>query len=133
MFQKELYNCIPSVTVWRVLRKRLRLKVYKLSIVQHVQHLEYHCKLFLEHLYMQIDVPEFCRALVGSVCACEVFIRATPLYFCIISESHTPCGLICIESEAQHFNTIMVQDDIATGPPCNIDIPRTIMAFCFVN
>jgi hypothetical protein len=34
MFQKELYNGIPNVTVWRVLRKHLHLKAYKLSIVQ---------------------------------------------------------------------------------------------------
>jgi hypothetical protein len=27
---------IPNVTVWGVLRKRLRLKAYKLSIVQHL-------------------------------------------------------------------------------------------------
>jgi hypothetical protein len=31
-FQKELYNGISNVTVWRVLRKRLHLKAYKLSI-----------------------------------------------------------------------------------------------------
>jgi hypothetical protein len=30
MFQEELYNAIPNVTVWRVLRKRLHLKAYKL-------------------------------------------------------------------------------------------------------
>jgi hypothetical protein len=34
---KELYNGIPIVTVWRVLRKRLHLKVYKLSIAQGVE------------------------------------------------------------------------------------------------
>jgi hypothetical protein len=28
VFQKELYNVIPNVTVWRVLRKRLHLKAY---------------------------------------------------------------------------------------------------------
>jgi hypothetical protein len=32
VFQKELYNGIPYVTVWRVLRKRLHLEAYKLSI-----------------------------------------------------------------------------------------------------
>jgi hypothetical protein len=33
--KKELYNNdIPNVTVWRVLRKRLHLKAYKLAIVQ---------------------------------------------------------------------------------------------------
>jgi hypothetical protein len=37
VFQKELYNSIPNVTVWRVLRKRLHLKAYKLSIVQHLE------------------------------------------------------------------------------------------------
>jgi hypothetical protein len=29
MLQKDLYNGIPNVTVWRVLRKSLHLKVYK--------------------------------------------------------------------------------------------------------
>jgi hypothetical protein len=37
MFQKELYSDIPNVTVWRVLRKCLHLKAYKLYIVQGVQ------------------------------------------------------------------------------------------------
>jgi hypothetical protein len=36
-FQKELYNGIPNVTLWRVLRKRLHLKAYKLPIVQHLE------------------------------------------------------------------------------------------------
>jgi hypothetical protein len=34
--KKELYNDIPNVTAWRVLRKRLLLKAHKLSIVQGV-------------------------------------------------------------------------------------------------
>jgi hypothetical protein len=34
VFQKELFNSIPTITAWRVLRKRLHLKAYKLSIVQ---------------------------------------------------------------------------------------------------
>jgi hypothetical protein len=29
MFRKELYNGIPNVTMWRVLRKFLHLKAYK--------------------------------------------------------------------------------------------------------
>jgi hypothetical protein len=33
VFQNELYNGIPNDTVWRVLRKRLHLKVYKLFIL----------------------------------------------------------------------------------------------------
>jgi hypothetical protein len=32
-FKKELYNGIPNVTVCRVLRKRLHLKAYKLSML----------------------------------------------------------------------------------------------------
>jgi hypothetical protein len=32
VFQKEFYNGIPNVAVWRLLRKRLHLKAYKLSI-----------------------------------------------------------------------------------------------------
>jgi hypothetical protein len=67
MFQKELYNGIPN-TVWQVLRKRLHLKAYKLSDLQHLErwivckpfsanvfvtlatkkHLEYHCKALFE-------------------------------------------------------------------------------------
>jgi hypothetical protein len=31
---EELYNGIPNVSVWRVLRKRLHLKANKLSISQ---------------------------------------------------------------------------------------------------
>jgi hypothetical protein len=37
MFQKELYNGIPNVTLWRVLRKYLHLKANKLSFVQGVE------------------------------------------------------------------------------------------------
>jgi hypothetical protein len=37
VFQEELYNDIPNVTAWRVLRKRLHLKAYKLSIDQGVE------------------------------------------------------------------------------------------------
>jgi hypothetical protein len=37
VFQKELYNVIPNVTVWPVLRKLLHLKTYKLFIVQGVE------------------------------------------------------------------------------------------------
>jgi hypothetical protein len=37
MSQKELYNGIPNVTVWRVLRKRLHLKAEKVSIVQGIE------------------------------------------------------------------------------------------------
>jgi hypothetical protein len=36
-FQEELYNGIPDVTLWRVLRKRLHLKEYKIYIVQSVE------------------------------------------------------------------------------------------------
>jgi hypothetical protein len=37
MFKKLVYNGIPNVAVWRVLRKCLHLKAYKLSIVQGVE------------------------------------------------------------------------------------------------
>jgi hypothetical protein len=37
MFQKQLYNDIPEVTMWRALRKRLHLKAYKLFVVQGVE------------------------------------------------------------------------------------------------
>jgi hypothetical protein len=36
VFQKEFYSGIPNVSVWGMLRKRLRFKTYKLSIVQGV-------------------------------------------------------------------------------------------------
>jgi hypothetical protein len=37
VFQKELYHGMPNVTLWRVLRKRLHSKAYKLFIVQHLE------------------------------------------------------------------------------------------------
>jgi hypothetical protein len=37
MFQKENYNVTPKPAVWRVFRKHLYLKVYKLPIVQHLE------------------------------------------------------------------------------------------------
>jgi hypothetical protein len=37
VFEKELCNGIPNVTLWQVLRHRLHLKAYKLSIVQHLE------------------------------------------------------------------------------------------------
>jgi hypothetical protein len=56
VLQKELYNGITNVAVWRVLRKRLRLKAYKLSIIQGVERWIVHsnicnsiAKLFLKH------------------------------------------------------------------------------------
>jgi hypothetical protein len=37
VFQIELYNGIPNVAVWQVLRKRLHFKPYKLSIIKGVE------------------------------------------------------------------------------------------------
>jgi hypothetical protein len=37
VIQKELYNDIPHVSVWRVLRKHLHLNAYKSSIAQSVE------------------------------------------------------------------------------------------------
>jgi hypothetical protein len=37
VFQKEIYNGITNIAVWRVLRNRLHLKLYKLPIVQHLE------------------------------------------------------------------------------------------------
>jgi hypothetical protein len=37
VFLKELYNGNPNVTVWRMLRKRLHLKVHKLFIAQRLE------------------------------------------------------------------------------------------------
>jgi hypothetical protein len=39
MFKKELYNAIPIVTLWQVLRKRLHLMANELSILQDVERL----------------------------------------------------------------------------------------------
>jgi hypothetical protein len=44
VFQKELYNGIPNVSVWRVLRKRLYLKEYKLYMIDTLYALK--CKRF---------------------------------------------------------------------------------------
>jgi hypothetical protein len=59
MFQKELYSGVPNVTVWRVLRKRLHLKAYKLSIVQHldqsrivVSHVTLRCGNFMKNVHL---------------------------------------------------------------------------------
>jgi hypothetical protein len=48
LFQKELYNGIPNVTVWAVFRKLLQLETYQLSIVQHLQRriVSTYCKRF---------------------------------------------------------------------------------------
>jgi hypothetical protein len=37
VFRKELHDGISNLTVWRVLRKSLRLKAFKLSIIQDVE------------------------------------------------------------------------------------------------
>jgi hypothetical protein len=37
VLQREIYSGIPNATVWQVLRKRLYLKAYKPSIVQHLK------------------------------------------------------------------------------------------------
>jgi hypothetical protein len=77
-FKKELYNFIPNVTVGRVLRKRLHLKAYKLSIVQHLerqQHLEYRCKVLFETPFItswcfatlyQFKDTNFCTVYLGT-------------------------------------------------------------------
>jgi hypothetical protein len=37
VFKKKLYDVIPNVTVWRVLRKRLYLNAYALFTIQGVE------------------------------------------------------------------------------------------------
>jgi hypothetical protein len=37
LFKKGFYNGTPNAAVWRMLRKRMRLKAYKLSIVEGVE------------------------------------------------------------------------------------------------
>jgi hypothetical protein len=49
MFKKELYNGVPNITVWKLLRKRLYLGTYKLSIVQHSNIWNSIVKRFLKH------------------------------------------------------------------------------------
>jgi hypothetical protein len=69
MFQKELYNGIPNITVRRVLRKRLHfiqhleqwivcmpLSVNVFVTLTTQQHLEYHCKALLNTLYNMTNV-----------------------------------------------------------------------------
>jgi hypothetical protein len=59
VFQKELYNGILNVAVWKVLRKSLHLKAYKLSIVQdNYQHC--HVSLFTIFL-LYIRLPLWFR------------------------------------------------------------------------
>jgi hypothetical protein len=52
VFQKELYNCIPNVTLWRVLRKRLHVctpvSVNVFITLATQQHLDYHCKVVMK-------------------------------------------------------------------------------------
>jgi hypothetical protein len=55
VIQEELYNGTPNLTVWRVLRKHLHLKVYKLSIVQSVN-------VFVT-LAKQYDLEYICNAI----------------------------------------------------------------------
>jgi hypothetical protein len=60
VFQKEFYNFIPNITVWWVLRKRLHLKAYKISIV-FVTLATHHIwntivKLFLTHPALPLEV-----------------------------------------------------------------------------
>jgi hypothetical protein len=48
---RELYNGIPNVTVWRALRKRLHLEVYKrFRNIRYTVKLEYHCNALSETL-----------------------------------------------------------------------------------
>jgi hypothetical protein len=70
MFQKEIYNGVPNVTVRRVLRKLLHLKNYKLSIVQVVQQHSPHSNiwntivLFLKHLALPVAIPGKTRCVL---------------------------------------------------------------------
>jgi hypothetical protein len=59
MFKKELYNDIPSVTVWQVLRKRLHLKANKLSIAQIVERWNTIVMRFLKHPVLPVEVTMY--------------------------------------------------------------------------
>jgi hypothetical protein len=70
VFQKELCNGLPTVTVWRVLQKRFHLKAYKLSIaVQHlsVSNLPFSqarctsltCKSYSSEMFPLLDLSQF--------------------------------------------------------------------------
>jgi hypothetical protein len=48
VFQKELYNGIPNITMCGMLQKRLHFKTYKLSLIQGVEHLEYYFEALFE-------------------------------------------------------------------------------------
>jgi hypothetical protein len=71
VLQKELYSCIQTVTVWRVLRKLLHLKAYKLSIVQHHGWLMVCMPLSLNvfiTLATQWNLEYRCKALLETPC-----------------------------------------------------------------
>jgi hypothetical protein len=60
VFQKEIYNVIPNITVWWVLWKPLHLMAYRLSIVQDVMDSLYafKCKYFLNtHHTVTFGIP----------------------------------------------------------------------------
>jgi hypothetical protein len=66
-----------DVTVWPVLRKRLHLKAYKLSIVQHLLDADrvvrkefcmqiFHTPQMLRSVWQEIDYTQVCRITSGS-------------------------------------------------------------------
>jgi hypothetical protein len=57
-FKEELYNDIPNVTLWRVLRKRLLLKSNKLSIVQLVYVANVTNSPFTEQASITVELTE---------------------------------------------------------------------------
>jgi hypothetical protein len=72
-FQEELRNCIRSVTGWRLLRKRLRLKAFKLSTVQSVERwivsvsMPLHANVFVT-LATQYHLEYRCKSLFETPC-----------------------------------------------------------------
>jgi hypothetical protein len=64
-FQKELYSGIPNVAVWRVLRKYLHLKAYKLSIVQAAE-TNFDC--LVSERTIPTDRPQFVDEVSANFC-----------------------------------------------------------------
>jgi predicted GTPase len=75
-------NSFTTVTVWRVLRKRLHLKAYKLSIVQHLMDAD------------TVVRKEFCMQMFHRVQDDERFLDT--VIFSDESKFHVSAGSTCL-------------------------------------
>jgi hypothetical protein len=95
MFQNESYNDIPRVTVWRVLRKRLHLKAYKLSNVQHLER-------------SIVCMPSSVNTVIFAIRFKSLFEIS-----CISQHARRLCG----RSERCKY-AVDAEDELAFRPPC---------------